>query len=195
MHRRYASNAMAIAPPLAEVARPITRAEYGRMIDAGLFAGERVELWKGVIVRMSPQKSPHAFAVQKLTELFSVAVVPTRRAGVRVQLPLALGDDSEPEPDIAVVEAREYRDELPTTALLVIEVADSSLRFDREFKAPAYAEAGIPEYWLVDVQRKLIEVHRDPTEAGYRTRNVRRGEEPCAPLAFPDVVVTASTIT
>jgi Uma2 family endonuclease len=186
---------MAIAPPLAELARPITRAEYGRMIDAGLFAGERVELWKGVIVRMSPQKSPHAFAVQKLTEIFTVAVVPTRRAGVRVQLPLALAHDSEPEPDLALVEARDHRDEHPNTALLVVEVADSSLRFDREFKAPAYAEAGVPEYWLVDVKKKTIEIHRDPTPGGYRTRIVRRGEETCAPLAFPDVLVSASAIT
>lgn len=186
---------MAIAPPLAEVARPITRAEYARMIDAGLFSGERVELWKGVIVRMSPQKSPHAFAVQRLTEILTVAVVPTRRAGVRVQLPLALADDSEPGPDVAIVEAREYRDEHPQTALLVIEVADSSLRFDREFKAPAYAEAGIPEYWLVDVQKKTIEIHRDPGEVGYRTRIVRQGDETCAPLAFPDVLITPSAIT
>ncbi len=185
---------MAISPPLANLARPITRAEYERMIDAGLFAGERVELWRGVIVRMSPQKSPHAAAVQKLNHLFVIALVPTKRASVRVQLPLALADDSEPEPDIAVVEAGEYRDAHPTTARLVIEVADTSLSADRGFKADDYAAAGIAEYWVVNVRARTIEIFRDPSPSGYRTHSIHQRDEQCVPSAFPDLVVSVADV-
>jgi Uma2 family endonuclease len=184
---------MPLDPPLAEIARPISRAEYGRMIDAGLFQGERVELWKGVIVRMSPQKSPHAFAVQELTEIFVSGL--RERAKVRVQLPIALSDDSEPEPDIAIVERREYRDEHPTTAHLIIEVADSSLRADRGFKADEYAAHGVPEYWVVDVKARTIEVLRDPSPEGYRARTLHGPHEPCAPQSFPDLRVTGEDVT
>jgi len=191
---RYARRAMAIAPPLANIARLISRAEYERMIDAGLFAGERVELWKGVVVRMCPQKSPHAAAVQKLNHLFVLSLVPTERAFVRVQLPLALSEDSEPEPDIAIVEARDFRDEHPTTAHLIIEVADTSLADDRGFKADEYAAAGIRDYWVVDVHGGTIEVHRTPTARGYRSRVLHRRGELCTPLAFPDLTIAVSDV-
>src|SRR5713101_802195 len=104
---------MAVAPALASRARPILRKEYERMIDAGLFRDERVELWRGVIVRMAPQYTPHASTVQALTQLLVVALVPSQRASVRVQLPILLSDDSEPEPDIAICAWGEYRDEHP----------------------------------------------------------------------------------
>lgn len=140
------------------------------MGDAGLFEGERVELWKGVIVQESPHKSPHASAVQRLTELFLIALAPARRASVRVQLPLALSDDSEPEPDLAIVERGDYRDAHPSRALLVVEVSDSSLDDDRGFKAEAYAAAGVPEYWVVDVRARTIEIHTDVIEGEAKTR-------------------------
>jgi Uma2 family endonuclease len=185
---------MAIAPPLANIARLISRAEYGRMIDAGLFAGERVELWKGVVVRMCPQRSPHAAAVQKLNHLFVLALVATERAFVRVQLPLALSEDSEPEPDIAVVEPRDFRDEHPTTAHLIIEVADTSLADDRGFKAEEYAAAGIVDYWVVDVQGRTIEVHRDPSPRGYRKRTLHQRGATCTPLAFSDLTIAVTDV-
>lgn len=164
------------------------------MVDAGLFRGERLELWKGVIVRMSPQKSAHAAAVQRLTDLFVVGLVPGKRASVRVQLPLALSDDSEPEPDVAIVPWGSYRDAHPTTAQLVIEVADTTLDDDRSFKAEAYAVAGIAEYWIVDVRNGAIEVCRDPSPSGYRSRIICRGSQSCAPAAFPDLTVTVDDV-
>lgn len=164
------------------------------MIDAGLFRDERVELWRGVIVRMSPQKCPHAAAVQKLTELFMLALVTGARAAVRPQLPLALAEDSEPEPDLAIVARGDYREEHPTTALLVIEVANTSLDDDRGWKADAYAEAGIPEYWVVDVVGRTIEVCRDPAPNGYRTRIVYGRDQRCSPAAFPDVTIAVADV-
>lgn len=191
---RYAASRMAIAPPLSNRARPISRVEYERMIDAGLFRGERVELWRGVIVTMSPQKSPHAAAVQKLTKLFVLTLSATNRADVRVQLPLALSDDSEPEPDLAIVSPADYRDAHPPTALLVIEVADTSLEDDRGCKADDYAAAGIAEYWVVDVRGRTIEVHREPSPRGYRTRVTYGARDVCVPAAFADLHVPVADV-
>src|SRR5262245_31169900 len=110
------------------------------MVELGLFQGERVELIQGVLVKMSPRYAPHASTVEKLTEL-SVEQV-RRRFRVRIQLPLALSSDSEPEPDVAIVPLGDYETEHPTTGLLVIGVADSSIQHDRA-KAAVYASAGI----------------------------------------------------
>ena len=134
------------------------------MIDSGILdEDEHVELLEGEIVQMSPQEKPHARATSRLTRWV------TRFLGdeyaVRCQLPLTL-PDSEPEPDLAIVRTREEdtADRHPRTALLVIEVADSSARYDLSVKARIYARAGIPEFWLVLVQQRTIEVLRDPDE-------------------------------
>jgi len=185
---------MAVATSLASRARRITRDEYDRMVEAGLFRGERLELWRGVIVPMSPQKSPHASAVQALTRILVTALTPGGRATVRIQLPLALSAESEPEPDVAVVPWGEYRDAHPSRALLVIEVADTSLDDDRGFKAEEYAAAGVPEYWVVDVRGKTIEVHADVVDGRYTTRVVHASDARCAPRAFADVSVAVREI-
>jgi Uma2 family endonuclease len=179
---------------LASRARPIKRVEYERMVEAGLFRGERLELWKGVLVPMAPQYSPHASTVQALTHAFVVALVPARRASVRVQLPIALSDDSEPEPDVAIVPWGDYCDAHPTTAHLIIEVAESSLKDDRGFKSEEYAKAGIPEYWIVNLQDRVVEVHRSPGRDNYRTQETKAIDARLSPLAFPDVDVAVSDI-
>ena len=159
--------------PLSPVRhRRFSVAEYHKMIDAGIVGkGEHIELLEGEIVQMSPMEKPHARVTGKLDRWFQ------RRLGdefsVRVQLPLTLRD-SEPEPDLAIVReadaaaARRH----PATALLVVEVADSSVRYDLEVKARIYARARIPEYWLVVVGRRLAEVLRDPDakKGVYRSR-------------------------
>lgn len=155
-----------------EPARRISVDEYHRMIDAGILdEDENVELLEGVIVRVSPQKRPHAHVIQRLTRLLieqtsvEYAVLP--------ELPLTLGDFSEPEPDLAVVRAEDARsnEEHPHTALLVVEVAESILSKDRNLKAALYARFGIAEYWIVNLKDACVEVYRDPdTRAGrYRT--------------------------
>lgn len=178
---------------LADRVRPLRRVEYDKLVELGVFEHERVELLRGYVVHMSPQKSRHAAAVQSLNHLFVLALVGARRASVRVQLPLAISDDSEPEPDVALVAFGEYRDQHPETAHLVIEVAESSLREDRA-KIEIYAEAGIPEYWIVDIPHGLVEVHTDIVDGGYsRVTPYHRGQA-ISPRAFSDLSVAVEEI-
>lgn len=144
--------------------RQFTVDEYHRMIDAGLFdEDDHSELLHGVLIARSPQGGPHARVIQRLTRLL------VRGLGedydVRVQLPLTLRrDESEPEPDFSVVPHGDFGrgNDHPATALLVVEVSRSSLRFDRTVKAPIYARAGVREIWIVDVNGRQVEVMRQP---------------------------------
>jgi Uma2 family endonuclease len=155
--------------------RPISVADYHRMIDAGILdEDEKVELLEGVISTMSPQKDPHIHAILTLNEL---AI--TRLGGhyqVRPQVPLTVGDMSEPEPDLAIaVRGPGAARGKAATALLVIEVSGaSSLRRDRGVKARIYARAGIPEYWIVNLDERLVEIHRDPDPAAETYRTLQR---------------------
>ena len=167
--------------------RPLRRVEYERMVELGLFQDERIELLAGVLVEMSPQGVLHAHAVRCLTELFILAL--RRRATIGSQLPFALDDESEPEPDIVLSPRADYRREHPSRALLLVEVAESSLRKDRRIKGRLYARAEVPEYWVVNLVDEVVEVHRDPDASRYRSvTQVSRGES-LAPLAFPDIVI------
>lgn len=170
--------------------RPLRRLEYDRLVDEGFFEGEPIELLWGRLVKMGPQNSSHAAAVQYLTQLFVLAVAPGELATVRIQSPFAATDDSEPEPDVAVVPFGAYRDQHPSEALLVIEVAESSLRADRK-KASIYAEAGVPEYWIVNVINDTVEVHRDPDpgEAHYRNIVTYSGSSELSPIGLPGCTV------
>jgi Uma2 family endonuclease len=142
-----------------------TRQEYERMTEAGVLTeNDRVELIGGEILTVTPQDSPHATAVSLADDALRRVLPPNMF--VRVQLPLALGEDSEPEPDIAVVRGtiRDYRDAHPSTAVLVIEVADSSLAFDRRVKGSLYARERVAEYWIINLVESVVEIYRDPTE-------------------------------
>lgn len=168
-----------------------TRDEYYKMAEAGLFGGNRVELIEGQIVEMSPMKSLHATAImlvaRALEDLFKNGYV------VRWQMPLALDAYSEPDPDVAVVQGsvRDYTHQHPTTAALVVEVADTSLLYDRTEKARLYANAGIAEYWLVNVREKHVEVYRQPQptaaqlEAQYTDVTVLKSTDVITPQAVP----------
>ncbi len=156
------------------------------MGDAGLFADERVELLDGTIVNMAPQNSPHASTVTRLHRALMRAIGET--AHLRSQLPIVLDDWSEPEPDVAVckLDPHDYAREHPhpSDLVLVCEVADSSLAYDRGAKAAAYAASSIREYWLVDLESRTIEVRGDPEPASRRYRRdalVREGETLTAP--------------
>ncbi len=164
-----------------------TREEYDRMIAAGMFKpGERIELIDGEILQMPPQGSAHFTAIQLAEEALRGAF----GAGfvVRTRAPLALGPDSEPEPDIAVASgnARDYREAHPATALLLVEVADSTLDYDRRRKGELYARAGIREYWIVNLLESCLEVYRDPDQGIYlESRRLAAGDE-IVPLTAPD---------
>lgn len=170
--------------------RPLKRTEYDRLIAAGVFQSERIQLLRGILIRMSPQGAAHAHSIQVLQEVLSAGV--EKRAMVRVQLPIALAEDSEPEPDVALVRRQDYL-EHPDSALLLVEVSDSSLAIDRE-KAMDYAAAGIPEYWIVNIPDRVVEVHDQPAGGRYaRHRSLRSGER-VAPGAFPDVVIDVARL-
>jgi Uma2 family endonuclease len=148
--------------------RGLRRVEYDVLVDHGLFGeDERIQLLDGELVVLAPQKSPHAGVVESLNERLMPALAGIAR--VRVQLPLAAGEHSEPEPDIAVVPADEPRDRHPQRARLVIEVAHETLRLDLVRKARIYAAAGVPLYWVIDVAGEEVHVHTDPTPQGYAT--------------------------
>jgi Uma2 family endonuclease len=154
------------------------------MAETGILRpDDRVELIDGEILTMAPQKSPHATAVQLAQEALRAAF--GDGFNVRPQLPLALAEMSEPEPDLAVVPGapRDYRDSHPTTALLVVEVAETSLAFDRGVKKALYARAGIPEYWVVDLAAGAVEVYRSPRGVDYRDHRTLSERDSIAPLA------------
>jgi len=152
---------------------------YHRIVEAGALEDRRVELLEGLIVDMSPQSIPHSLVLERLTEHFRGA-----RARLRVQLPFEIPPDSEPEPDLALVEEEPSREHQPRTALLIAEVAVSSHPIDRNVKARLYAGAGIPAYWLIDVPGHAVEVRGEPGSDGYgNCRVYREGETVPSPAA------------
>jgi len=173
--------------------RRLRRVEYDRLVDLGMFAGERLELLDGLLVVSEPQGSSHAAIVGQIGRVLTAAFGPGWYA--RLHSPLALDTESEPEPDVAVVAGapRDYLEAHPTTAALVVEVADSSLGLDRRLKGGLYARAGLPDYWIVNLAEGVVEVHRRPQPAadaphgsGYRSVEVLRPPATVAPLAAPD---------
>ncbi len=174
-----------------------TRGEFEALVEQGaLSPDDRVELLEGVIVTVSPQSPLHAAVVRFVEEALRAAI--GGRAEIRSQMPLQAGALSMPEPDIAVVpgSAADYIHAHPAEALLVVEVADTSLTQDRMTKERVYAAAGITEYWIVDVAGDAIEVHREPDRAGrhYGQRSVTRRGEILALVAFPDVTVASADV-
>ena len=173
---------------LARDLRRLHVGEYHRMIEAGVFdEDERVELLEGVIVTVSPQNPDHALIVERLSNPLFL-----RLPGdfvIRCQLPLAVSESDEPEPDVAIIHSGtpRSRQEHPKTARLVFEVASGSLRRDREVKASLYARAAVPEYVIVNLQEDCLEVHRYPDPATGRYREISR-------LASGDSLASASVL-
>lgn len=173
-----------------------TRLEYERLVDLGAFLpGDRLELIGGSLLVREPQGGPHFMAVGLVEDALRVAF--GTGWTIRGQGPVALDDDSEPEPDIAVVPGsrRDYFQH-PSHPVLIVEVADSSLRFDRDEKASLYARAGIEDYWIVNLVDKVLEVYRGPVadpKARYGHRYASavtlRGNERVTPLAAPHATI------
>lgn len=161
--------------------------EYGRMAESGIFAPEeRVELLEGEILRVPAQNFRHAAIITQANRLL-ISSFPEPWE-VRCKVPLDLGLYSQPEPDFAIVAPRpDFAQAHPTSAVLVIEIADTSLRDDRVRKGRVYARAGIAEYWLANLQDQVLEVLRQPTRTGsYRQRLAFTPGQKVACLAVPD---------
>ncbi|NBC15286.1 MAG: Uma2 family endonuclease [Gammaproteobacteria bacterium] len=180
--------------------RPVFRLSvdaYHRMIDAGVFdEDDRVELIDGELRAMPPIKSDHAGKTTRLNRLLTLGAGDS--ALVAVQNPITLRAFSEPEPDLMLLRPRDdfYEGDNPTSAdtLLVIEVSDSSVRYDREVKVPLYAAHGVPEVWLVDLPQRCLEIYREPGPDGYRLMLRPQGSEVITPALLPGLRIPVADI-
>jgi Uma2 family endonuclease len=169
-----------------------SREEYYGLAGHGWFEGQNVELISGEIIQMPPMGHPHVVAVTRAAE--ALRRIFGDRNWVRVQSPLSVDPGNEPEPDVAVAQLpmSGYQDH-PATALLIVEVSDTSLRHDRR-KAGLYASAGVDEYWIVDLKGRVVEVYRQPVadaaqaDFGHRYRECQKfvAGQSIAPLAAPE---------
>lgn len=171
---------------------PITVDTYHRMGEAGLLNGrQRTELIEASIIDMSPIGCEHADWVDRLTRLF-IRRLPDEIV-VRVQNPVRLDQTNEPEPDIALLRprAQPYREAhpRPEDILLIVEVADTSLRYDQEVKCPLYARCGIPEVWVIDVASDRLNVYREPDAGEYRIHRRPRRDETLKLWALPNIAI------
>ncbi|MBD2605706.1 Uma2 family endonuclease [Scytonema hofmannii FACHB-248] len=169
-----------------------TVADYHRMAETGILdEDERVELLEGKIIWMSAKGTAHRSAVGRTDYLLKNRL--GNRAWVSIQDPIKLNERSEPEPDVAVVQIDplDYADHHPTPSevYLIIEVADSSLKFDCETKGKAYAQAGIADYWVLDVIARQLYVFREPNEEGYQSKVILGEDGRISPLQFADLQI------
>ncbi|MGH3566979.1 MAG: Uma2 family endonuclease [Pseudonocardia sp.] len=185
------------ADPMVDLRRRFTVEEYERMGEVGVLdPDERVELLDGEIVAMSPIGPRHASIVDIINEVLVLTLA--RRAWVRIQNPVRLPPHSEPQPDIIIARRRRdfYRSAHPTAedTLLVLEVADSSLRMDRAVKLPIYAREGIVEVWIVDLGADVVHVHARPVDGVYRDVRTVSGAQSIVPVAIPDLTLTPADL-
>jgi Uma2 family endonuclease len=177
--------------------RRFTVTEYHQMAQARILGeDDRIELIEGEIIEMSPIGPLHSAIVARLTELFVVTF--RDAAQINVQSPIQLTDDTEPEPDLTLLrrlpDYHASHTPEPNDIFLVVEVADSSLVYDRQVKSQLYAQSNIAEYWVIDLNAETVTEYRDAGPDGYGiTRVLRRGEQ-ISPAAFPDRAVTVDSI-
>ena len=189
--------AQLITPSSTSNVYKFTVQQYELMHEVGVFAeGDRLELINGEIRVMSPIGRKHAVCVAKTTRAFQI------KLGVRTiiwaQNPIRLSDHSEPQPDLAILKLRDdfYAEALPTPddILLLIEVADSTIAYDRDVKSPLYAANGVPEMWLFDVNKKLVEGYSQPSASGYKRMQRYEKGDTLSPLAFPEMIFNWSEL-
>lgn len=168
--------------------------EYELMLEAGVFQeDEHIELIRGEIIDMPPIGPGHGFGVSNLVMLLAPKV--GKSATLWVQSPVRIGSNARPEPDVALLRPRPdlsaQSPPLAADVLLVVEIADSSVAYDRKVKRRLYAEAGIPEYWVVNLQEQIIEHYSNPAEGEYKqATQARRGDTLTLPVGLGDIQVT-----
>jgi Uma2 family endonuclease len=178
------------------------RVEYERLVDRAVFQpGDRIELIGGQLVVREPQGSPHAVAVRLAEDVMRAAFGTGWE--VRCQMPVALDDESEPEPDVTVCAGspRDYLAGHPSQPVLLVEVAEASLAFDREHKGSLYARAQVVEYWIVNLVDRVLEVYRDPAPSadapyGWRFSTLLRlgAADSVSPVAAPHDRISVAEI-
>jgi Uma2 family endonuclease len=164
--------------------------EYHRMGDAGILPeNKRFELIRGEIIEMPPPKPPHSGRVNRLNHLFMARL--ENKVVVAIQNPSSIDDMSEPVPDVLILKTRadfysEYHP-VPADILLAIEVSYSTVRFDTKVKAPLYAEAGIQEYWILNIPKNVLEVRSEPVNGAYTRHEILKHGQTVSPRAFPEI--------
>ena len=177
--------------------RKFTVKQYHKMVESGILSeNDRVELIRGEVIEMSPIGLRHAAFVKRLNRLFYCKL--GDRVFVGVQDPVELDDTSEPQPDVVLLQPREdfYESSPPQSSniFLLVEVADTTVQYDREVKIPLYVENNIAEVWLVDINGQFVEVYREPTSDTYQTvRKLEKGTR-LSVLAFPDVTIIVDEV-
>jgi Uma2 family endonuclease len=190
---RDREGAMAVEEAVKLRPRTFTIEEYEQLFESGiLHENERVELIEGQIVEMNPIGDDHIGRVNRLTRIFARCA----DINMSIQNPVRLAPGLMPQPDMAILrlDASLDRKPVPEEVLLLIEVADSSLAYDRQVKANLYARANIPELWIVDIKGERVETYRDPSPLGYQTiRPFLRGQQ-LAPAFKPDLLIDVDAI-
>ncbi len=189
---------LAIEPLLTNNVKSWTVEDYHRMSEIGILdPNERTELIAGQIILMVAKGNPHILAVRLLTRTME-ASLSDQPVLVSIQEPVQLNNSSEPEPDLAIVQGNmfDYADHHPQPAeiYLIIEVADSTLKYDCQVKDKYYAKANIPDYWVVDLRNRQVHIFRNPTPTGYASQLILAESQTVSPLAFPDVVISIGSI-
>lgn len=174
-----------------------TQREYYAMVGAGVFTEDsRVELIRGDIVPMSPINALHAGTLKRLVGLVTAGLA--GQAVFGVQDPILIDENSEPQPDLTICKPRpdDYTEAhpKPDEIWLVVEVSDSSVRYDREVKVPLYASAGIAEVWLLDLNATVLEIYRTPSADGYKSIQRLKPGDTVSPLAFPDLTLEVAAL-
>ena len=167
--------------------RPLRRVEFDRLVGLGHFERERVELIDGRIIDLGPQGGPHASAITRLVRLLVPRL--SKNVEARIQMPFVAGGTSEPEPDVALVPTGDYELEHPASALLIIEVSDTSLEYDRSVKGALYAKAKVPEYWIVNLEDGAVEVRRLPRGDRFTQVRIALPGETLRPVRLPKLSV------
>lgn len=184
---------------LARAKYRLTVDQYERMVEAGLFPEDaHIELVEGELLEMTPIGRRHAGVVNRLTRAFARAVA-DGRVLLSVQNPIRIDEHNEPQPDVALLlpRADDYATSTPTPreVLLLVEVADTTADYDRDWKARLYARASVVEYWVVDLRAEEVVVWRNPGGAsGYQLRHVARRGEDLSPEQVAGVVVSVSDL-
>ncbi len=167
---------------------------YEKMAALGWFSGRKVQLVGGKVYEMSPMNNPHWWGIARtmecLRQVFGKGYL------VVSQLPLTLGEHAQPEPDVAVlaVDVKNHPVEKPTSALLVVEISDTTLRFDQTKKSLDYAQAGIIEYWILNLKARQLEVRRNPNAKGYSETTTLKADDKVSPLSSPDAKIKVADL-
>lgn len=168
---------------------------YHQAVDAGIFADQSLELLRGELTIMPPEREPHAYTNSEIGDLLRSRL--GTRAKVREAHPVTLPNNSEPIPDLAIAKplgaTYRHRHPYPADIYWIIEIASTTLTSDRTLKASIYAEAGIPEYWIIDLTTPALIVMRDRAEGEYRQIETLR-DGAIAPLAFPDLTLAVASL-